>query len=137
MITPKAQSILGMVQKDALKKQMNEICAENILAAVLEEGTSAAFRALVLAGLSPTSKKELGESADANIRLPSTDAIVQAAKAEASLLRHDYVGPEHLLLAIATASEEPLWEKNNTSSATVRKLLLRLLGSPKNPDSIS
>ncbi len=117
--TEKAQETMQRAQSIMLENNHNQLDAEHILLALLEPAESLAVRVLQrlrvspdlvteaakrLIGAKPRVTSETGAGTVAQGQMfvtPQTVEIVQQATAEAERLSDEYVGNEHLLLAIA------------------------------------
>ena len=109
--TPRAQQIISLARREALRFHHNYIGAEHILLGLLKLGQGYAIPILQRAGvdipatidlieqsLTPGNSQHTGEAS-----LPFTQRvrrIIEIAGEEAQALGHYYVGTEHILLAI-------------------------------------
>ncbi len=123
--TEKAQETIQTAQSIMLERSHNQLDADHILMALLDQNDSLAVRILQRLRVSPDlargeAKRALGgkpritsEQANGPIAqgqmyvTPQTVAIIQAAGEEADRLDDEYVGNEHLLLAL-TKSQDTL-----------------------------
>ena len=108
--TPRAQQIISLARREALRFHHNYIGAEHILLGLLKLGQGYAIPILQRAGvdipatidlieqsLTPGNSQHTGEAS-----LPFTQRvrrIIEIAGEEAQALGHYYVGTEHILLS--------------------------------------
>ncbi|MFF5290769.1 Clp protease N-terminal domain-containing protein [Paractinoplanes globisporus] len=114
--TPRARTVLGFAQQEAMQFGDNYVATEHILLGIVREGEGVGAQALVSLGgdLGGIRSRLLGLMSTRRRREPATAAargtferftdrarrIVVLAQEEARTLYHNYVGPEHLLLGL-------------------------------------
>ena len=121
--TEKAQETIQTAQSIMLESSHNQLDADHILMALLDQNDSLAVRILQRLRVSPdlargeakralgakprvTSEQSNGPIAQGQMFVtPQTVAIIQAAGEEADRLDDEYVGNEHLLLALTKSQD--------------------------------
>ncbi len=121
--TEKAQETIQRAQAIMLEQNHNQLDAEHILLALLEPGDGVGVRVIQRLRVSPDTlreevKRKLGtkprvtsDSGAGGVAqgqmyvTPQTVSIMQAAREQADKLNDEYVGNEHILLAIADARD--------------------------------
>lgn len=111
--TPRARATIGAAQAEARKARRDEIGTEHLLLGLLAEPQGLAAKALADLGVTPEAlRAEVGEVASAAGVAPASSVpekipftpqakkVLELALREALLLMHNYIGTEHLLLAI-------------------------------------
>lgn len=109
--TPRAQQVINLARREALRFRHNYIGAEHILLGLLKLGQGSILPILTQAGVNIPATIDLLEkslppgtaSGNTEGSLPYTQRvkrILEIAGNEAQALNHAYVGTEHLLLAI-------------------------------------
>ena len=125
--TPRAQQVLNIARREADRFHHNFIGAEHVLLGLLKLGQGVAISVMENAGIdiaALTLKVEqsiLPGSSNPEGSLPYTPRVrkilVQAGE-EAQLLRHTYVGTEHLLLAMLKDGDGLAWHSLAASGLT-------------------
>ena len=145
--TVKSQEALEFAQRLARDRGQQELQAEHLLAALLQEpeGTVAA----VLEKLGVPREPLLGQTHDALGRLPRVQGgsmyvgeglrhVLEAAEAEADRLKDDYVSVEHLLMALAAPGQDGparrLLEKAGVTPDALLKALAQVRGGQRVTD---
>ncbi len=150
-LTEKAQLVLVNARKIALKLKHNYIGSEHLLLGILLIGQGIAVNVLKRLGLEPKScileiEKQLpmGEENVKASEIPYTPRAKKVfifASNEATKLGHNYIGTEHLLLALLRTGEGLAYDFLTSKGATVeacRKMILEELSFDfigDNPDS--
>lgn len=107
--TEKAQRVLILAQEEALRLKHNYIGTEHILLGLLKEGEGIAARILINRGanLDDIRKKVIATVGMGNEPVNQvigytarTKNVIETSVSEARALGHNYVGTEHLLLAL-------------------------------------
>ncbi len=126
--TPRAQQVLNIARREADRFHHNFIGAEHVLLGLLKLGQGVAISVMENAGIdiaTLTLKVEQsimpGSSGNQDGSLPYTPRVrrilVQAGE-EAQLLKHTYVGTEHLLLAMLKDGDGLAWHSLAASGLT-------------------
>ncbi|SHJ89853.1 ATP-dependent Clp protease ATP-binding subunit [Paramaledivibacter caminithermalis] len=111
--TERAQKAIGLAQEEARNLKHNYIGTEHILLGLLREGEGIAAKALMALGieldkLRETIKAAVGvgkEVIEVQAITPRTKTVFELSFHEARRLNHNYVGTEHLLLALIREGE--------------------------------
>jgi ATP-dependent Clp protease ATP-binding subunit ClpA len=115
-LTPRARRVLSLAEDEARALRQAEVGTEHVLLGLLREGRGLAARALRDLGVEPA---QLGQRVRSRLPLaevgpsgavtlsPGARSALDAARAEAVRLHHDYVGTEHLLLGLLRDGEGP------------------------------
>jgi ATP-dependent Clp protease ATP-binding subunit ClpC len=134
--TPRLDEVLAAASEEAASRG-RQVGALDLLGAVLDHGENLGARALAAAGIElpepgflrrgrATGRKGAGELS------PEARAALADAYAVALELGHDYVGTEHLVVALA-AGEGPAGRTLaalGADPATLRRQVLRLIANP-------
>jgi hypothetical protein len=113
--TPRARNVVVAAQNEARARRDQQIRVEHLVLGLLAEPEGLAARAIVAQGVSPDRVREVatatlgpagtGESPEL---VPFDDrarAVLETTFREALRLGHNYIGTEHLLLALLDADE--------------------------------
>ncbi len=111
--TPHAIAALKFAQRDALERGKSHIGPEHLLLGVLHERESFAAHVLAELGVEfETAQARVGRVAGTQEGMPdnpyytlSAKRVMQFAVEEAKRLDHDFIGTEHILLALTRESE--------------------------------
>ena len=112
--TEKAQKVLVFAQEEAVRLRHNYIGTEHILLGLLREGEGLAAQALKSRGVNIEDVRKRVVSAvgmgDVTVSqvigyTPRTKNVIEISVNEARMLGHNYVGTEHLLLALVREGE--------------------------------
>ena len=113
--TPRARNVVVAAQNEARARRDQQIRVEHLVLGLLAEPEGLAARAIVAQGVSPDRVREVatatlgpsgsGESPELVPFDDRTRAVLEATFREALRLGHDYIGTEHLLLALLDADE--------------------------------
>ena len=113
--TPRARNVVVAAQNEARARRDQQIRVEHLVLGLLAEPEGLAARAIVAQGVSPDRVREVatatlgpsgsGESPELVPFDDRTRATLEATFREALRLGHDYIGTEHLLLALLDADE--------------------------------
>lgn len=144
--TDRARKVVKLAGEEAKRSNRESVGAEHILLALLLEGSGVAANVLRNVGLDLKSLcRKVGreiEPAPGGIYVrklplsPAAKRVFVHAMEEAKKLRHNYVGTEHLLLAM---SREPagavseLFAAHGLSAERLRQETLELLGNTHAP----
>jgi ATP-dependent Clp protease ATP-binding subunit ClpA len=115
--TSRAKNVLLLAQEEAQRRKHGYIGTRHLLHALVHEGEGIGAKVLTECGLtgrevereleSDTGHRESDPATRGKLALtPLAKATVEFASEEASLLDHDYVGTEHILLALLRPHEE-------------------------------
>lgn len=109
-LTPRAQQVLALAQKESGRLNHNFIGTEHVLLGLITLGQGTAWTALINLGLKPEDiraevEKQVGTGPDQKMighipYTPRVRKVLTLAVKEAKLLNHDYVGTEHILLGL-------------------------------------
>src|SRR5919202_900962 len=113
--TPRARNVVVAAQNEARARRDQQIRVEHLVLGLLAEPEGLAARAIVAQGVSPDRVREVamatlgpsgtGESPELVPFDDRTRATLEATFREALRLGHNYIGTEHLLLALLDADE--------------------------------
>ncbi len=112
--TDRVRKIMPLAREHASRLGHAAVAPGHLLLAILEEGTGVAAQVVRNAGIDVEELRAAVEAASAapggavGPRLPITPdlrAVLEAAVVEAQDLGHDYVGSEHLLLALVDSGD--------------------------------
>ncbi len=144
--TEKAQKAIGLAQEEAKGLKHNYIGTEHILLGLLGEGEGVAAKALMNLGIELDELREriksvLGggeEGSEVQGITPRTKTVFELSFEEARRLKHNYVGTEHLLLALIREHEGVAAQILISMGVDINKVyaeVLKLLGntSPEGP----
>jgi ATP-dependent Clp protease ATP-binding subunit ClpC len=138
--TPRAGQVLALARKEADRLNHNFIGTEHILLGLIKLGQGVATNVLKNAGLNLENvrvevEKHLGvglhqETIDHIPFTPRSKRIFEMAKEESKLLKHTYVGTEHLLLGLLRENEgvaARIFKNCNLNAEQTRKEILNEL----------
>jgi ATP-dependent Clp protease ATP-binding subunit ClpC len=140
--TAKAKNVLSLAQEECRYLSHSSVTPAHFLLGLIAEGTSAAGKCLRGIGFDLTNARLEVERVTGRGDAPSavgdiaisdgTRSFIDAAWHEARTLGHNYVGPEHLLLAVTTQTQciEVVCAMGSRPEI-VRTEMLRLLGESK------
>ena len=136
LLTPKAQTVIELAERAAQLSGHRNLEVEHLIAGMLNEGTCLAFLALKLCGLTaesfnirPIGVHVINSSQGNDLPDSCLQVILKLSGKECTALQDSYIGPEHLLLAIADTADGSKWMAgHNVSSSVVRTTVLRLMG---------
>ncbi len=111
--TQRAQRAIGIAQEEAKRLNHNYIGTEHILLGLLAEGEGIAAKTLINSGIELSKLREKIESmvgagkegTELQGITPRTKTVFEYSFEEARRLNHNYVGTEHLLLALIREGE--------------------------------
>ncbi|MDR0535550.1 MAG: ATP-dependent Clp protease ATP-binding subunit [Puniceicoccales bacterium] len=113
--TPRAQQILPLARKEALRFHHNYIGTEHVLLALVALGQGVAVNVLQKFGIELEMLREavarhvgIGEMRDEEVPTPTTPRVKKVfslAVREARALSHTYIGTEHILLGLLREGE--------------------------------
>ncbi|WP_432409711.1 ATP-dependent Clp protease ATP-binding subunit [Wukongibacter sp. M2B1] len=137
--TERAQKAIGLAQKEAKLLKHNYIGTEHILLGLLDEGQGIAAKALMNLGIKSDDLREkivavvgIGNE-ETNVQgiTPRTKTVFELSFEEARRLNHNYIGTEHLLLALVREGEGVAAKVLMNMGVDINKVygeVLRLLG---------
>jgi hypothetical protein len=143
--TPRARSAVAQAQSAAHRLGHNYIGTEHLLLGLFGEPEGVGARVLARfgvteRGIEAAMKDEIGGgSGVVSTDLPLTPRarkVLQRTQREARALGHNYVGTEHILLALTTEEEglaARLLAPEGVEHAAIRDAAVRLLVSPRGP----
>ncbi|PIP14180.1 MAG: ATP-dependent Clp protease ATP-binding subunit ClpC [bacterium (Candidatus Stahlbacteria) CG23_combo_of_CG06-09_8_20_14_all_40_9] len=143
--TPRVVKVLSIARNEAIRRGDDSIDSEHILLGIIKEGEGVAANVFARLGVSID---DIIDEIDAGHNYPdnstfisispvlSEDArtVLKQAEIEASELGHDYIGTEHLLLAILSIPSLGAFQILSSFSIdknTAKDTILDLLGTPK------
>jgi len=143
--TPRVVKVLSIARNEAIRRGDDSIDSEHILLGIIKEGEGVAANVFARLGVSID---DIIDEIDASHNYPdnstfisispvlSEDArtVLKQAEIEASELGHDYIGTEHLLLAILSIPSLGAFQILSSFSIdknTAKDTILDLLGTPK------
>ncbi len=113
--TPRARNVVVAAQNEARARRDQQIRVEHLVLGLLAEPEGLAARAIVAQGVSPDRVREVatatlgpsgtGESPELVPFDDRTRTVLETTFREALRLGHNYIGTEHLLLALLDADE--------------------------------
>lgn len=140
-MTDRSRKVMAIAEQQAQRLKKVAVEPEHVLLSLALEGAGVAACVLRQLSVGPEQiETAMGAQADSPLpshttaQLPlatSTCDLINRALEEAILLNHNYIGTEHLMLAITTASEESVCEilaKLGLSSEELRYEVYSLLG---------
>ncbi len=142
-LTQRAQRVLTTLAQDEAKRfHADELLPEHIMIAILKEGGGTAYKAIEAALLDPFRMQVELENAlpRKNSKFVLGDIppgkrgkkILEDSASEAQKLGHEYIGTEHLLLAIAREGiTETFLEKNQINADILREIIVDIMGYGK------
>lgn len=143
LFTEKAIKAVMLAQNEARRTGHNLVGTEQVLLGLIGEGTSVAAKVLSDLGVTLQNarvevEKIIGRGSGfvpAEIPFtPRVKRVFEQAMMEARQLGNNYIGPEHLLLAMARDGEGvagKVLENLGADPAQVRTLVIRALGEPE------
>ncbi|HVF10416.1 MAG TPA: ATP-dependent Clp protease ATP-binding subunit, partial [Abditibacteriaceae bacterium] len=126
--TERARRVILLGQEEAAKMESGHVGTEHLLLGLVRESEGVAAQVLQKMGVSLQRVRQeieaevqpMGESTGAEPKLtPKAKRVLELAADEARRMRHNYIGTEHLLLAL-------LREKDGVAAGVLRKLGLNL-----------
>ena len=140
--TDRVRKCLQMAREEATRLRHGEVRPDHLLLGLIDDGQGVGIAALEHLGVDLKAVRatvargmELGTSNNTNPDLPYTAAakrVLESAMAEARVLRHSYVGTEHLLLGVLHDEKGVGGQELRNRGAGLeqtRAEVLRLLGS--------
>jgi ATP-dependent Clp protease ATP-binding subunit ClpC len=139
--TDRAKKALSKSKEVARRAGFGEVEAEHLFVALLELGSGIAIDILHELGIDHEDLlEELKDRMESNVGTagkmqpdfsPRLKRILSIAEKSARELGHNYVGTEHLLIALADEGEGPvteIFDDHGVSGQEVKKLLMEILG---------
>lgn len=138
--TPKAVKVCYLAQEEARRLGHNFVGTEQILLGLIGEGTGIAAKTLKSMGVNLKDarvevEKIIGRGsgfvAEQIPLTPRAKRVVELSLAEAKALGHEYIGPEHFLLAIVVEGDSVarrVLENMDVNTKHLRKLVINRLG---------
>jgi ATP-dependent Clp protease ATP-binding subunit ClpC len=114
------------------EEPFDTVCAENLLLGLLKDSRCIAAKALRHSNIEAAIVRNIVRDLHAiNPPVENLAAILDQAFEEAGALGHNYIGTEHLLLALSTDPKiAVVLDKLAVEPKCVRSAMLRLLGCP-------
>jgi hypothetical protein len=132
--TSRACGIMGLAGQDAMRRRHKGVGAEHILFAVLRLGTGTGVEALCRCGTDLYALRiDLETTLNATSPEPSGRRIIEKAMSEASSFGQEWVGSEHMVLALCRETQGVLADhlrRLNVQAADVRKAIQDLQDRP-------
>lgn len=131
--TDRARRVIVLAQAHARDLAHGYIGTEHLLLGLLQESEGVAGRALAAMGITTETamaKIERGQTPDQNGHIPftpRTKKVLELALREALQLGHNYIGTEHLLLAVLREGEGMAAQIIGQNVHQVRKQVLTIL----------
>ena len=137
--TERARQVVVLAQDEQREIKHNYIGTEHILLGLLREEEGLAARTLVSLGVAPDTVRQrvtvmIGAGDEPGGAMmpftPRSKKVLELALREARSLRHNYIGTEHVLLALARENEgvaSRVLDELGADSATIRGRLLAQL----------
>lgn len=126
--TERARRVILLAQEEAGKMNCSHVGTEHLLLGIVRENEGVAAQVLLQTGLSlALIQEEIEDEIDAIEESPSNEPkltprakrVLELAADEARRMKHNYIGSEHLLLAL-------IREKDGVAANVLRKLGLNL-----------
>jgi len=141
-----ARKVMKLARDEAYKLKHDYIGTEHLLLGLIGEDEGIAAAVLRQVGVkSETIREQLNISPSSNPQAAGTIPFTKKAKKaleicveQAAELRHNYIGPEHLLLGILTDSESQatkLLEKMGFDISAIKTETFELIGEPVGADA--
>ena len=129
-LTDRARTVLLLARKTIPSHKVDDLTPASLLIGMCKEGTGVAGRALALHGVD---EQSICDNVDASLAVTgwSITHFSKTCQDEATSIGHDYIGTEHLLIALTSPHE---LAANNAliacglSPQELREETLRLLG---------
>lgn len=142
--TERAQRAIGLAQEEARRLRHNYIGTEHILLGLLSEGEGVAAKALMNLGVEIN---KLRQNIEAMVGVgkkeselqgitPRTKRVFELSFEEARKLNHNYVGTEHLLLALIREGEGVAAKAILSMGVDINKVYLEVLKLLGNTDGV-
>ncbi|HZU70476.1 MAG TPA: Clp protease N-terminal domain-containing protein [Ktedonobacteraceae bacterium] len=138
--TERARKVLTLANEEAHRYNHDGIGTEHVLLALMEEGEGVAARALNLLKLRQDEVRDqiemlhpAGEHAIEDAQIGMTQhgkASIELAVQEALLLKHHYIGTEHLLLGLIREQEDitdQIFRRSGVTLEKTRTLIKQIL----------
>lgn len=143
--TARARRVLTLAKQEAINMRQGHIGTEHLLLALFFDGASLAAQFLAAMGVKEEKLREqvvsmsvLNQSpSDSPSFAPRTKRVIEMAIEEASSLGKDYVGTEHLLLAILSDEENHavrVLESLGIDSVDAKNMIYKALGLDEDED---
>lgn len=146
--TPRVIKILSIARNEAIRRENDSIDSEHILLGIIKEGGRVVANLFRRLGIDPddiikeieSTHEERGDSIFLSISpVFSEDAqsVLERARSEAEELGHEYIGVEHLLLAMTSVPSSGAFQILTSFSIdrdTLEKAILNLIDTPKTRD---
>lgn len=102
-LTDRARGVFATAKREAENVRYDDITVEQLMIALLDEDRGQASRLLTSAGVDVHSLRQYLVSCTPPAPNPSARTILERAAQEAREFGHNYIGTEHLLLAVTRA----------------------------------
>lgn len=143
--TERAQKSIALAQEEAKRLKHNYVGTEHLLLGLIREGEGIAAKALANLGVDLDKIRNKIESivgkGEVEAKLvgitPRTKRVFEISFAEARALNHNYVGTEHLLLALIREGEgvaAKVLKDSGLDSNKISQEVLKLLGSKQSSE---
>lgn len=115
-LTDRARKVMSIAEREARRRGATAVEPEHVLLGLALEGAGIAAHVLSNLGVSthqlvqelPVPLTELPDSSELLPWALGTQQLVEQAHAERGPLRHNYVGTEHLILAVVDVASGPI-----------------------------
>jgi ATP-dependent Clp protease ATP-binding subunit ClpC len=142
-LTERSRKIVALARRAAAARGHSRVSAAHLLLGILEEGEGVAATALGLHGVAvddlSARAHALAESAGPGE--PDAEAILAMARSEADEMDQDYVGTEHLLLALTRDRESPVANELARRGVSYQSAQARIAwivsGGPRDPAPVT
>jgi ATP-dependent Clp protease ATP-binding subunit ClpC len=135
-MTDRSRLVLAIADQRARNLGLKAVMPEHLLLALAAEGNSIASHVLRYVGAEnddvqdALSAGQIATLEDKTPRLPCDDAtkhVLVQSSAELIPLRHNYIGPEHLILGLSVVAPE-LFERFGIKPGEIRSEVYAILG---------
>ena len=133
LYTDELRRVLTVAQKHAVQRQLDAVCVEHLLIALIEYGRGPVEEAFFAIDVTPSEAGALYESlavqpvagsVEEPLSLPYTPGagrVLHLTLGEMRQLRNNYIGSEHLLLALIRHLDDP-WAEPERASQYLERL---------------
>jgi tetratricopeptide (TPR) repeat protein len=129
LFTVTAQKALLLARREA-ERSNRDVDGLHLLMGLLQEGQGVGGKNLKHLGVTEEALRTVRENSAVDPgRVNNFDQVLEEAYAEAVRLKHDFIGSEHLLLALLDSADAgPIFEQMQIVPSEAKTTLLRLLG---------
>ena len=118
-----------MLARREAERSKRDVNGLHLLIGLMQEGQGAAAKNLQHLGVTEDALRTVRDKNSADQSVNNFDQVLEEAYAEAVRLKHDFIGSEHLLLALLdSADAETIFEQLNIVPSEAKTRLLQLLG---------